>query len=104
MSDYLFEIGTQELPASAINYLNSQMLELFQKNCRENCLNFTDITNYSTPRRLAIIIQDLTVDPQKNIKEVKGPLQDNCYNSSKEPSPALLGFMKKYKLNLLIMN
>ncbi len=100
MSDYLFEIGTQELPASAINYLNSQMLELFQKNCRENYLNFTDITNYSTPRRLAIIIQNLTVDPKKNIKEVKGPLQDNCYNSSKEPSPALLGFMKKYNLNL----
>ena len=98
MSDYLFEIGTQELPAGAIDSLVSQLKEFFIVNLKENNLKFKEIQTYSTPRRLTVFVRSLENDTVNSIKTVKGPLRSNCYGENGKPSNAFSGFMKKYDL------
>ena len=71
--DYLFEIGTEEMPAHVVSKSVKQLADRTKKYLKENGLSFKDIKTYSTPRRLTILVEDLA-EKQEDIDEVKkGP-------------------------------
>mgnify|MGYP001344891752 CR=1 FL=1 len=59
MSKYLLEIGTEELPYRFIPQAVEQLKTGFKKFFEENKLEYKDIDVLATPRRLAVIVDEL---------------------------------------------
>lgn len=91
---YLLEIGVEELPARFINGALKQLKENCEKMLAEERIGFGQITTYATPRRLTMIIDDLS-QGQDTIEEmVKGPAKRIAYDEEGNPTKALEGFMR----------
>jgi len=68
MRDLLYEIGTEELPASFVQPALKQMQEKFEKKATELKLQHGTIIVKGTPRRLAMIVEGVA-DKQQDIRE-----------------------------------
>ena len=72
--DFLLEVLVQELPykfiPSAIEQLKSSSEKLF----KENGLTYSQINVYATPRRLALLVDDLSLSQETVSKDLKGPI------------------------------
>ena len=68
MRDLLYEIGTEELPASFVQPALKQMQEKFEKKAAELKLQHGTIIVKGTPRRLAMIVEGVA-DKQQDIRE-----------------------------------
>ncbi len=92
--DFLLEVLVQELPykfiPSAIEQLKSSFISLF----KENGLTYGNINVYATPRRLAVLVNDLILEQETVEKDVKGPIL-NIAKNEQGYTPAALGFAKK---------
>lgn len=95
MAKYLLEIGTEELPYKFIPSAIEQIKEEFEKELKDNNLTFSDIKTYATPRRLAVIVENLPVKQQDSEKVVKGPIATIAYDEQGNLTPAAIGFAKK---------
>lgn len=92
---FLFEIGTEELPAKNLNILAQQLLLQVKSALSKHQLSFgADTVCYATPRRLAIFIPDCQLQQADQRIERKGPKLAQAFLSDGQPSPAALGFAK----------
>lgn len=98
MEDYLLEIGLEELPSSYIDNAIEQLKTDFEKFLNENSLKFEKVRTYSTPRRLAIIVENLDDSQEDSVEIVKGPSAKIAYDEAGNPTKALQGFMKSQGL------
>ncbi len=99
MAKYLLEIGTEELPYKFIPSAIEQIKEEFEKELKDNNLTFSDIKIYATPRRLAVIVENLPVKQQDSEKVVKGPIATIAYDEQGNLTPAAIGFAKKNNID-----
>lgn len=90
---YLLEIGTEELPAKEVKQALVQLKNNAKKLLAEERINYETIQVYSTPRRLALIIDGIAEKQDSIEEELKGPSKKIAYKDG-EPTKALLGFMK----------
>ena len=95
MSNYLLEIGVEELPYKFIPSAINQLKQSFENLFNSNSVNYSDVNVYATPRRLAVIVKDLDLTQKESEKSVKGPIQNIAYNPDGTLSNAGLGFAKK---------
>ena len=92
--DYLFEVGTEEMPAHVVSRSVKQLADRTRKFLKENGLSFKDIKTYSTPRRLTILVQDLA-EKQEDIDEVKkGPAKKIAQDADGNWTKAAEGFAR----------
>lgn len=92
--DYLFEIGTEEMPAHVVSRSVKQLADRTKKYLQENGLSFKDIKTYSTPRRLTILVEDLA-EKQDDIDEVKkGPAKKIAQDKDGNWTKAAQGFVR----------
>ncbi|MBD5431857.1 MAG: glycine--tRNA ligase subunit beta [Lactobacillus sp.] len=92
--NYLFEIGTEEMPAHVVTRSVNQLADRTRKFLKENGLNFKDIKTYSTPRRLTIFVEDLA-EKQEDIDEVKkGPAKKIAQDADGNWTKAAEGFVR----------
>lgn len=92
--DYLFEIGTEEMPAHVVPRSVSQLADRTRKFLKENGLKFKDIKTFSTPRRLTILVEDLA-EKQDDIDEVKkGPAKKIAQDADGNWTKAAQGFAR----------
>lgn len=91
-ADLLLEIGTEEMPATAIPDLMQQLrnkaTELFTK----NRLVYDQIKVLATPRRLALIIYNLSGVQRELVEEIKGPPIAVAFDTNDNPTAAAIGF------------
>ena len=99
MSKYLLEIGTEELPYRFIPSAIEQLKKNFTSLLDNNKIDYTDVTVYATPRRLAVILSGLSKEGKDEVKIVKGPIKKVAYDENGNLTPAGLGFCKKNNLN-----
>ncbi len=91
--DYLFEIGTEEMPAHVVTRSVNQLADRTRKFLKENGLSFKDIKTFSTPRRLTILVEDLA-EKQEDIDEVKkGPAKKIAQDTDGNWTKAAQGFV-----------
>ena len=95
MSKYLLEIGTEELPHKFIKSGIAQLKSNFEKLLNDNKIEYSEIKTYSTPRRLALIIDGLSEKQPDTEKIVKGPVANIAFKEDGSLSPAGIGFAKK---------
>jgi glycyl-tRNA synthetase beta chain len=95
MPDFLLEIGTEEIPArmidSAREELATRIGELLK---RERLADAPEIEAFSTPRRLAMIVPDITASQPDVTEQLTGPSLKVAYKDGK-PTPAAEAFARK---------
>ena len=99
MVSFLFEVGTEELPASFVRTAIAQWESAIPASLAEANLDCGDIKVYGTPRRLAVEIRGLSERQADRSEEIKGPPASIAYNDG-EPTQALLGFARKQGIDL----
>ncbi len=99
-STYLLEIGTEELPAGDVKDAIQQLKALVPKWLSDLRLAYQTVYVSGTPRRLVVLVAGLS--PQQADEEtlVKGPPADRAFDASGAPTPAAIGFARKYGLGV----
>jgi len=88
----LFELGSEELPPKTLLKLSNALLDGIIEGVKAAGLSFTASKAYATPRRLAVLIDDLqTAQPDKTV-EKRGPAIQAAFAPDGSPSKAALGF------------
>lgn len=90
----LFEIGMEEIPARfLVNTLKDIKLNLKNK-LEENRIKFKDIKTFGTPRRLIVLVEELS-EKQEDLNLLNmGPAKQVAFGDNGEISRAGLGFAK----------
>ena len=92
--DYLFEIGTEEMPAHVVERSVKQLAQRTEKFLKENGLNFKCTKAFSTPRRLTVLVEALA-EKQEDIDEIKkGPAKKIALDQDKNWTKAAQGFAR----------
>lgn len=94
MSNYLLEIGVEEIPAAYVKGTKIQLEDKFKKLVKENNLEVGAIEVESTPRRYAILLRDIVADTTEKTVSVKGPSVKIAYDADGKAQKPLLGFLK----------
>lgn len=94
MSNYLLEIGVEEIPSDYVKNTKRQLEDKFKKLIEENKLTCESISVESTPRRFAILLTGVEADLTEKTVSVKGPSVRIAYDEGGEPKKPLLGFLR----------
>ncbi len=95
MSKYLLEIGTEELPYKFIPSAIQQLKTGFENFLNNNKINFEKVNVYATPRRLAVIVDDIAKSSPDEVKVVKGPIKKVAFDENGNLTKAGEGFLNK---------
>ncbi len=99
-ADLLFELGTEELPAGDIEQLVTALSAGIANGLTEQGLPFTDARCFSTPRRLAVLISDVTLKGPDIERTVVGPPVSAARNEEGGWTKAAEGFARKQGITL----
>ena len=92
--DFLLEIGTEELPPTFLRQLMTSLQVNLCQGLRQRGFVHGETKAFGTPRRLAVIIRELTEwQPDQKI-EKRGPSLKAAYSDNGKPTKALLGFAR----------
>src|SRR5688500_19645044 len=99
--ELLIEIGCEEIPASWLPGLTRQMATHVDARLKEFRLTpASPAEGYSTPRRLTAKVAKLA-ERQTDFEElVTGPPLSAAFRPDGEPTPAAIGFAKKYNVEV----
>ena len=91
---YLLEIGVEELPARDLNHALVQLKEQVPSFLAKHRLTHGPIYIFGTPRRLAVLVEDLPVCQQDAKITIRGPATRDAYDIDGNPTPAAHGFAR----------
>ncbi len=94
-ASFLFEIGTEELPAGDVEAALTQLREQVPSLFNELSLEHGQVHVHATPRRLVVSIADLSSRQPDRSDLVKGPPADKAFDKDGKATQAALGFAKK---------
>jgi len=92
--DFLLEIGCEELPSHTQVTLSEALKNQFTHALTEKKLSFEKIKTFSTPRRLAIIVEGLQATQPPQLFERQGPSFQDAFDKASTPTLMGLGFAK----------
>jgi glycyl-tRNA synthetase beta chain len=92
--DFLFELGTEELPPKSLLTLSRALESNVRNGLAKASISHGDIVSYATPRRLALWIKDLAKQQPDQVVEKRGPALNAAYTPDGAPSKALEGFAR----------
>ena len=97
---FLFEIGTDELPARFLPVEREHVTRELARRLDEHALDHAGLQVLATPRRLAVLIDDLRVRQDDREIEIKGPPVSVAYGDDGSPTKAAEGFARKNGIDL----
>ena len=101
MPNFLLEIGTEEIPAGYIDRVQLNIFgDILKKLLTDERLSYREMYVTATPRRIVFHVSELPKQSASLTKEVTGPKEQVAYDRDGKPTPALLGFAKRYNLSL----
>lgn len=94
--DFLFEIGTEELPAAAARSAAGQVpsLVLAALAVRNIPVDPAAVSVWVTPRRIAVHVRDLVPMQPDQEKAARGPVASRAFDENGQPTKAAAGFAK----------
>lgn len=93
-NDLLVEIGTEDLPAKGLETLNQAFSERIAAGLEKAELSFTKIQTFATPRRLAVIVSEVSPFQPDRVTSKRGPAKAQAYDDTGNPTEVLLRFAK----------
>jgi glycyl-tRNA synthetase beta chain len=99
--ELLIEIGVEEIPASWLPELTTQLAARLDARLKELRLPpAAPIESFSTPRRLTVCVGKL-VERQSDTEDVSmGPPVSAAFDASGQPTPAAVGFARKHNVEV----
>jgi len=97
-TDALLEIGSEELPASFIPLGIQQLKKFAETSLAEHKIAFKTVAAYGTPRRLALVIEELAARSEDQEKFLSGPPEAIAKDEHGSWTPAALGFARKQNI------
>jgi glycyl-tRNA synthetase beta chain len=92
--DLLVEIGTEELPPTALDRLSTAFMQGIETGLKQEDLAFTQIQRFASPRRLAVLVSNLATAQADRVVERKGPALKAAFDDAGNPSKAAEGFAR----------
>ena len=99
-ADLLFEIGTEEIPASYVPPVLDQLRKTAVESLTNHRIPFGEIETLGTPRRITLSIKDIKTLQESQETEVVGPPKRVAYDENGEPTKAAIGFAKTQGVEL----
>ena len=93
-SDLLVEIGTEELPAKSLRKLSEALGAEICAGLDEAELDYGSVALFATPRRLAVLLQDLRAKQKDRSRERRGPALSMAFDSAGQATKAAQGFAR----------
>ncbi|MBT72070.1 MAG: glycine--tRNA ligase subunit beta [Gammaproteobacteria bacterium] len=98
--DFLFEIGTEELPPKALSSLSAALEQNITAGLQRATLEFDASRRYATPRRLAVMVNGLQDQQSDKSIERLGPAVKEAFDGEGNPTKAALGFARSCGVEL----
>ncbi len=92
--DFLFEIGTEELPPKALRGLSDALGAEFASLFEKAGLAHGEVRGFATPRRLALLVKDLAEKQPDRQVERFGPALTAAFDADGSPTAAASGFAR----------
>jgi len=92
--DLLVEIGTEELPPRALRRMRDALQSSLDTLLDENGLAHGDSQAYATPRRLAVVIQDVPIAQADRKITKRGPAVKAAFDADGKPTRPAEGFAR----------
>lgn len=94
MAEFVFEIGTEEMPARFVPKLASELEELFRTSLDEAMIGFEGVKTYATPRRITAHVVGMAETQRSEEETVTGPPVRIAYDDEGNLTKAGQGFAK----------
>ena len=91
-ADFLFELGTEELPPKALTALRDALAAEMRAGLDEHELAHGEITAFAAPRRLAVRVDALAQATEPKPVERRGPAVKAAFDADGNPTKAATGF------------
>ncbi len=92
--DLLVEIGTEELPPTALYRLSQSFAEGLKGQLAQHHLGYGAVETFATPRRLALLVRNLeAAQPDQELVR-RGPSLKAAFDDTGQPTPAAMGFAR----------
>lgn len=98
MKDLLLEIGTEEIPASFLAPASNLLKVRFCQFLTDKRISFGGVKSFYTPRRLAILISNVSEKQKQETLEVQGPPRKHAFDEQGRPTKVAIGFANSHKL------
>ncbi len=92
--DFLFELGTEELPPKALKRLRDALRDEIVAGLADAELSHDEVEAYASPRRLAVRVRRLQTAQQDKVIERRGPAKQAAFDADGNPTKALQGFAR----------
>ncbi|MDY2777464.1 MAG: glycine--tRNA ligase subunit beta [Collinsella sp.] len=93
--DFLFEIGTEEMPSAPLMNAVRQLETLITSGLDSSGLSHGAVRVLSTPRRLAAIVGDVAASTDEVHEVKRGPAAQIAFDAEGAPTKAAQGFARK---------
>ncbi len=100
MKPLLIEIGSEEIPARFIPQGLALLREALTQFLDKSLIEYGKINEYSTPRRLALYIENVTEQQTDRTIEALGPSEKVAFDDKGTPTKAAIGFAKSLKIDV----
>ncbi len=97
---FLFEIGCEEIPASFLEDAARFLKDSLKKFLSEKRVEYKDLKSFYTPRRIAILIKELSLYQKPSEKRVIGPPKKIAFDESGNPTKAAYGFCRSVGVDI----
>jgi len=92
--DFLVELGTEELPPTALKRLSDAFAEGIKAGLEKADIPFAEVKALATPRRLAVLVKELAVaQPDREVQR-RGPALQAALDADGNPTKAAAGFAR----------
>ena len=90
--DFLFELGTEELPPVALPELERALAEGIRNGLAAAGLPHGDLISYAAPRRLTVLVRDLAEQQPEQLLKRRGPPVSAAFDKTGQPTRAATAF------------
>lgn len=94
MRDFLLEIGTEELPAGYLDMALDWLSSRASRRLEELRLAHGRVSSWGTPRRIALMVEDVAEVQPDLVEEVMGPPEKVAFDKGGNPTKAAMGFAR----------
>ncbi|WP_455379016.1 glycine--tRNA ligase subunit beta [Petrachloros mirabilis] len=91
-AELLLEIGTEELPYEFIVPALDALKQNAERALSDSRLSSRSVSTYGTPRRLVLVVADLSAHQAAVVKEAMGPSKNVAFDQEGQPTKAAIGF------------
>jgi glycyl-tRNA synthetase beta chain len=98
-SDFVLEVGTEEVPAAAVVPALEQLRTLTTDLLTRERIGFGAVRTLGTPRRLVVYVTEVAEVQQDAVLQQRGPTRAVAFDAAGNPTRAAEGFARRYGLD-----